>query len=78
MNGCQGELSDAAKEYLAGMGILPGGTGGIPGIPEEPEPVDTRIFFTVSLGYRQKLISAELERKGMLQTEKIGPLEVTE
>ena len=51
------------------------GTGSIPSTPAEPE-VDTRYHFSVSLGYRQELIDAELERKGLSYSDKLQPLEV--
>ena len=51
------------------------GTGSTPSTPAEPE-VDTRYHFSVSLGYRQELIDAELERKGLSYSDKLQPLEV--
>ena len=71
------ELDDILNGLLPSVpGIPSDGTGG--DTTQPTEPADTRIFFSVSLGYRQELMDAELERKGMPQTEKISPLEVTE
>ena len=62
--------------YTPGTGSGSGsGTGSIPSTPAEPE-VDTRYHFSVSLGYRQELIDAELERKGLSYSDKLQPLEV--
>ena len=64
--------------YIPGSGTGSGsgtGTGSTPSAPAEPE-VDTRYHFSVSLGYRQELIDAELERKGLSYSDKLQPLEV--
>lgn len=53
------------------------GTPSTPSTPSQPqEPEDTRYYFSVVLGYRQELIDAELERKGLSYTDKLEPLEV--
>jgi hypothetical protein len=40
------------------------------------QPVDTRIAFTVVLGYNNDLMKAELERKGLSNDSKVEMLEV--
>jgi hypothetical protein len=49
-----------------------GGNGG----GAAQEPVDTRIAFTVILGYNSDLMRAELERKGLSNDSKVEMLEV--
>lgn len=49
----------------------PSGSGGGTG-----QPVDTRIAFTVVLGYNNELMLAELERKGLSNDSKVDKLEV--
>lgn len=41
-----------------------------------PEPTDTRIHFSVLLGYNEELRENELDRKGLNKSDKIEPLEV--
>ncbi|MBR2048475.1 MAG: hypothetical protein IJ960_07750 [Oscillospiraceae bacterium] len=53
-----------------------GGNGGFGGGMGNPQ--DTRIFFTVSLGYKDELKAAELARKGLYYDAKISKLEVEE
>lgn len=43
----------------------------------QPEQTDDRIYFAVALGYKQTLIDAELERKGLSAAEKLEKLEVS-
>ncbi len=51
---------------------------GILGQDGMSEPEDTRIFFSVTLGYKPALIEAELQRKGLYYDEKLTKLEVAE
>ena len=51
---------------------------GILGEESSSEPEDTRIFFSVTLGYKPALIEAELQRKGLYYDEKLTKLEVAE
>ena len=54
-----------------------GGGTGIPGGPTVPQqPVDTRYHYTVVLGYKDSLIQAERERKGLNYDAKVAELEV--
>ena len=66
-----------AAQQQTGGGTGGGGGGGGGGAVVPAEPADERIFFTVFLGYKQDLIEAELQRKGLSQEEKIPELEVT-
>ena len=54
------------------------GNGGSTGNAGQQAPVDTRIFFTVTLAYSEELRDAELVRKGLDYSEKIDGLEVVE
>lgn len=61
-------------------GLLGGGGSIMPNYPQAPaQPVDDRYHFTVTLGYKDALIIAERERKGLDYNEKIAelPTEVT-
>lgn len=62
-NSVNDALNDLAN---LGNGTGTGGTG----------VVDTRIFFTASLGYNEELINAELTRKGLSPDDKIEKVEV--
>ena len=63
------ELEDLLESILGGLGSgTSTGTG--------TGPADTRIFFTVQLGYNEELKNAELIRKGLSYTDKIRKLEV--
>lgn len=62
--------SDALNQ-LINNGIL-GGTQSQP-----TQQKDDRIYFAVALGYKQTLIDAELERKGLSAAEKLEKLEVS-
>lgn len=74
------ELDKMITDYLnslAGGGGGGGGMGGgYPGGMGGAQ--DTRIFFTVSLGYKDELKAAELARKGLYYDDKISKLEVEE
>ena len=62
------KLDKIIGDYLAGLSINNGGTSsgnGNYGGGYSPAPQDTRIFYTVALQYKQELITAELERKGL-------------
>ena len=57
---------------------LPGGSVYGGGAAEEPAEPDTRIYFMVTLNYKDELIQAELERKGLSRGDKAAKLEVAE
>jgi len=59
------------SQYLGGSGN--GGNGGTTG---GTVIQDTRIFFTVMLGYNDELRNAELDRKGLDYEDKVLKLEV--
>ena len=60
--------------------MMGGGGTGIPGIPGgstvPQQPADTRYHYTVVLGYKDSLIQAERERKGLNYDAKVAELEV--
>lgn len=67
----QGGLDDLLNQWLP---TLPGGTGS--DTTQTADPNDKRIYFSVTLEYKQALIDAELERKGLSYDAKVGKLEV--
>lgn len=76
------KLDKIIGDYLSGLTINNGGgtgTGtGNYGGGYSPAPQDTRIFYTVSLKYKQELITAELVRKGLDKNLKVEPVEVSQ
>lgn len=72
-----GGLEDLLNQWLP---TLPGGTGtgtgAGTGAGQTTDPDDKRIYFTVTLEYKQALIDAELERKGLSNEAKVEKLEV--
>lgn len=68
--GLQNLLGQAAQQ-LSG-GAFPGELGG----GEQEQPQDNRIFFTVALPYKESLIQAELERRGLSRADMRQRLEV--
>ena len=72
-----GGLEDLLNQWLP---TLPGGTGTGTGTGtgagQTVDPDDKRIYFTVTLEYKQALIDAELERKGLSNEAKVEKLEV--
>lgn len=69
----QGGLDDLLNQWLP---TLPGGTGTGSGTAQTADPNDKRIYFSVTLEYKQALIDAELERKGLSHDAKVEKLEV--
>ena len=69
-------IGKSGSQYLDSL-LSPGtttNTGGSGGTAQQP--VDTRIAFTVVLGYNSDLMRAELERKGLSNDSKVEMLEV--
>ena len=69
-------IGKSGSQYLDSL-LSPGNSkpsGGGNGTAQEP--VDTRIAFTVILGYNSDLMRAELERKGLSNDSKVEMLEV--
>ena len=64
-------LLGQVMQQLSG-GAFPGELGG----GEQEQPQDNRIFFTVALPYKESLIQAELERKGLSRADMRQRLEV--
>ena len=78
-SGGSSELPDWIFDIIGGGNSGTGGIGGIGGIGGSPipeEPVDERYHYTVVLGYKDALIQAERERKGLNYDAKVAELEV--
>lgn len=65
------DISDILNQITGGQIFPSGATGGEPQVEQ-----DTRIYFSVALGYKPALIAAELVRKGLDYGEKLEILEV--
>lgn len=71
------DLDKMIMDYLNSLAGNQGPSGGIVTGPTGPI-LDTRIYFTVALGYKEDLKNAELARKGLYYDDKISKLEVEE
>ena len=69
----QGGLEDLLNQWLP---TLPGGTGTGSNTTQTVDPNDKRIYFSVTLEYKQELIDAELARTGLSYDAKVEKLEV--
>ena len=71
-------INNAGQSNGGSSGGSGGGSGGGGGGGGSSKPDDTRVYFAVILNYNDELRTAELDRKGLDYSEKIGELEVDE
>lgn len=65
-----GNLQELMNQIITNMSGGSGGTGGLPGLPgglpgTDTPQVDTRLYITVSIPYKETLVQAEMNRRGL-------------